>query len=62
MAIYPASSSENVSASYNGRPWYSLEDWRKEWERHNPYIPELTKALPPELQKMLPEGNNENTE
>lgn len=45
IEIYP---SPNGSVIINGCPWASLEDWRKEWEIHNPFIPEYIKLLPPE--------------
>lgn len=27
-------------------PWVSLEDWRKEWEKDHPYIPNVIKRIP----------------
>ena len=36
IEIYPSSTG---SLAIDGAQWDSLEDWRKEWERNNPFIP-----------------------
>ncbi|MCH8003379.1 MAG: hypothetical protein IH934_02010 [Nanoarchaeota archaeon] len=38
--------SDDGSIMINERRLDSLEDWRKKWEKMNPYIPELMKILP----------------
>jgi len=51
MHIYPSSTGsiiiiERGMGEDEGVRWDSLEDWRKQWERDNPVIPEYTKQLP----------------
>jgi len=53
--IYPDSSDSSGSLVVDDSSWHSLEDWRKEWESLNPHIPSLTKSLPGEIIKLLPE-------
>jgi hypothetical protein len=35
-----------------GKAWDSLEDWRKQWEKINPVIPNLIKEIP-SMEKLL---------
>lgn len=38
MEIYP---SRDGSLTVEGNPWDSLEDWRRAWEKHYPFIPPI---------------------
>jgi len=52
--VMPVCQSRTGSLTIRGKPWYSLEDWRKEWERNNAPIPEFKKILPLEDMLRLP--------
>jgi hypothetical protein len=58
ISIYP---SENgsliIDEGFGLGRWYSLEQWRKEWERYHQYIPELKKLLPPGSDILLTNKN-----
>lgn len=43
MMIYPSSNGSIITENGN---WDSLEDWRKQWEKYHPHIPEFIKLLP----------------
>lgn len=43
IPIYPY---EDGSIKRQDGNWDSLEDWRKQWEKYNPNIPEFQKLLP----------------
>lgn len=51
LAVYP--NGETGSLMHDGGFWNSLEDWRREWEKMNPIIPEFQKLLPGEIQHLL---------
>lgn len=46
IEIYPARAGENADVIIDGNLWYSLEEWRKMWEKQNaPYsIPHISFA------------------
>lgn len=52
MDIYPSPTGSIIFEHKSGKNhgyvdrWDSLEDWRKQWERLHPVIPEYTKQLP----------------
>lgn len=46
IEIYPACAGESADVLIDGNPWYSLEEWRKMWEKKNaPYpVPHISFA------------------
>jgi len=55
IEIYPACAGENADVLIDGNPWYSLEEWRKMWEKKNaPYpIPHISFAKKLEKRDLL---------
>ena len=50
IEIYPT---DGGSIIIDNCAWDSLEDWRKQWEKYHPVIPDFTRKLPSSLLELF---------